>query len=143
MQIQRTSRTARDWQCESEASQSLTVERRGVSLRMHQQNFCLLRVTDGMRLHRAYVFVSRQFSNRCGSSGARNTTARPFVLIVILVIFSSMLLSWKREKIEKWLPWYAGEGPSRVIFKRQKFMKKNSSVVLGWEEERSMRRTYL
>ena len=23
-----------------------------------------------MRLHRAYVFVSRQFSNRCGSSGA-------------------------------------------------------------------------
>ena len=73
----------------------------------------------------------------------RNTTARPFVFIVILVIFSSMLLGWKREKIEKWLPWYAGEGPSRVIFKRQKFMKKNRSVVLGWEEERSTRRTYL
>ena len=84
-----------------------------------------------MRLHRAYVFVSRQFSNRCGSSGARNTTARPFVFIVILVIFSSMLLGWKREKIEKWLPWYAGEGPSRVIFKRQKIYEKEFKCCFG------------
>ena len=66
-------------------------------------NLCVLRVTAGMRLRRAYAFVSRQFSNRCRSSGARNTMARLFVFIVILVIFFSMLLGWKREKIEKWL----------------------------------------
>ena len=61
----------------------------------------------------------------------RNTTARPFVFIVILVIFSSMLLGWKREKIEKWLPWYAGEGPCRVIFKRQKIYEKEFKCCFG------------
>ena len=33
-----------------------------------------------MRLLRAYVFVSHQFSNTCGSSGAPNTMARLFYL---------------------------------------------------------------
>ena len=47
----------------------------------------MFRVTAGMRLRRAYVFVSRQFFNTSGSSGARNTMARLFVFIVILVIF--------------------------------------------------------
>ena len=82
-----------------------------------------------MRLHRAYVFVSRQFSNRCGSSGARNITARPSVFIVILVIFSSMLLGWKRERIEKWLPWYAGEGPR--YFQKAKIYEKEFKCCFG------------
>ena len=63
--------------------------------------FCLLRVTAGMRPRRAYVFVSRQFSNRCGSSGARNTMARLFMFVVILEIFSQCYLaeSAKKSKI--------------------------------------------
>ena len=59
-------------------------------------NLCVLRVTAGMR--RAYVFVFRQFSNRCGSSGARNTMARLFVFIVILVIFSQCYLAGSAKK---------------------------------------------
>ena len=63
--------------------------------------FCLLRVTAGMGPRRAFVFVSRQFSNRCGSSGARNTMARLFVFVVILEIFSQCYLaeSAKKSKI--------------------------------------------
>ena len=66
------------------------------------------RVTAGMRLRRAYVFVSRQFLNTCDSSGARNTMARLFVFIVILVIFSQC---------------YLAGSPSRVTFKRRKVMR--------------------
>ena len=60
--------------------------------------FCLLRVAAGMRPRRAYVFVSRQFSNRCGSSGARNTMARLFVFVVILEIFSQCYLAESAKK---------------------------------------------
>ena len=88
-------------------------------------------VTAGMRLRRAYVFVSRQFLNTCDSSGARNTMARLFVFIVILVIFSQCYLAGGATK-SKMVAWYAGESPSRVTFKRRKVMKKNSGVVLGW-----------
>ena len=56
------------------------------------------RVTAGMRLRRAYVFVSRQFLNTCDSSGARNTMARQFVFIVILVIFSQCYLAGSATK---------------------------------------------
>ena len=56
------------------------------------------RVTAGMRLRRAYVFVSRQFFNTCDSSGARNTMARLFVFIVILVIFSQCYLAGSATK---------------------------------------------
>ena len=56
------------------------------------------RVTAGMRLRRAYVFVSRQFFNTCDSSGARNTMARLFVFIVILVIFSQCNLAGSATK---------------------------------------------
>ena len=78
------------------------------------------RVTAGMRLRRAYVFVSRQFFNTCDSSGARNTMARLFVFIVILVIFFSMLLSWKRGKIKKWLRSMREKVPAALLSKGEK-----------------------
>ena len=77
-----------------------------------------------MRLRRAFAFVSRQFSNRCGSSGAQNTMARLFVFIVILVIFFSMLLGWKREKNRKMVAWYPGESPQPRYFQRAKSYEK-------------------
>lgn len=46
------------------ASEHQTYSRGASCLRMFHKNFCLLRVTAGMRLRRGYVFVSRQFSNR-------------------------------------------------------------------------------
>ena len=73
-----------------------------------------------MRLRRAYAFVSRQFSNSFRSSGARNTMARLFVFIVILVIFFSMLLGWKREKIEKWLRGMREKVPAALLSKGEK-----------------------
>ena len=85
-----------------------------------------------MRLRRAFAFVSRQFSNRCGSSGTLNTMARLFVFIVILVIFSQCYLAGSAKKIEKWLHGIREKVPSRVTFKGRKVMKNNSSVVLGW-----------
>ena len=77
-------------------------------------------VTAGMRLRRAYVFVSRQFLNTCDSSGARNTMARLFVFIVILVIFFSMLLSWKRDKTKKWLRGMREKVPAALLSKDEK-----------------------
>ena len=56
------------------------------------------RVTAGMRLRHAYAFVSRQFLNTCDSSGARNTMARLFVFIAILVIFSQCYLAGSATK---------------------------------------------
>ena len=78
------------------------------------------RVTAGMRLRRAYAFVSRQFFNTCDSSGARNTMARLSVFIVILVIFFSMLLSWKRVKIKKWLRGMREKVPAALLSKGEK-----------------------
>ena len=83
-------------------------------------NLCMLRVTAGMRLRRAYVFVSRQFSNRCGSSGARNTMARLFVFIVILVIFSQCYLAGSAKKIEKWLRGMREKVPAALLSKGEK-----------------------
>ena len=62
--------------------------------------FCLLRVTAGMGPRRAFVFVSRQFSNRCGSSGARNTMALLFVFVVILEIFSQCYLAESAKQLK-------------------------------------------
>ena len=59
--------------------------------------------------------------------------ARPFVFVVILVIFFFLNVArLEGRKNRKMVAWYAGESPSRVTFKRRKVMKKNSSVVLGW-----------
>ena len=83
------------------AAEQRGAESRGVFCCECASRSCLLRVTAGMRPRRAYVFVSRQFSNRCGSSGARNTMARLFVFVVILEIFSQCYLaeSAKKSKI--------------------------------------------
>ena len=92
-------------------------------MRMRQLNFCLLRATTGIRLRRAFAFVSRQFSNRCGSSGALNTMARLFVFIVILVIFSQCYLAGS-EKNRKMVAWYPGESPQPRYFQRAKSYEK-------------------
>ena len=84
-----------------------------------------------MRLHRAYVYVSRQFSNRCGSSGARNTISRPFVFIVILVIFSSMLLGWKREKNRKMVAVVRGRRSQPRYFQKAKLYEKEFKCCFG------------
>ena len=78
------------------------------------------RVTAGMRLRRAYVFVSRQFFNTCDSSGARNTMARLFVFIVILVIFSQCNLAGSATKSKKWLRGMREKVPAALLSKGEK-----------------------
>ena len=82
----------------------------------------MTRVTAGMRLRRAYVFVSRQFFNTCDSSGARNTMARLFVFIVILVIFSQCYLAGSATKSKNGCV-VSGRKSQPCYFQKRKVMR--------------------